>query len=170
MPLFDATLSILEQSMNVRLDRQNLLASNLANANTPGYAAKDVDFDQVIHAAAEQLEASANAPAQRLASQSSLAMSNDAQLSIGRDGMPGVATLDPGEGRSSISLSLPTPMAGQSSPEIAMGGAVSLDQNRVDTDHAMVALASNALNYGASAKAIAKKMAILSYCANDGQG
>jgi uncharacterized membrane protein len=41
---------------------------------------------------------------------------------------------------------------------------------RQQAAHRELRLAANAINYGASAKAIAKKLAILSYCANDGQG
>ncbi len=159
MPLFDATLSILEQSLNVRLDRQNLLASNLANANTPGYEAKDLDFASAMHSAAQELEtAAAQSQARLFASQASAASS----------GEPGVALTS--ADAAPFSLSLPAPSLPTVAPIVPAGGALGLDHNRVDTDHAMVDLAANAINYGASAKAVAKKMAILSYVANDGQG
>lgn len=44
MRIFDATLAGLERSLDVRLVRHNVLAGNLANVDTPGYAPKDVDF------------------------------------------------------------------------------------------------------------------------------
>jgi flagellar basal-body rod protein FlgB len=160
MPLFDATLSILEQSLNVRLDRQNLLASNLANANTPGYEAKDLDFASAMHSAAQELEtAAAQSQARSFASQASASSSA---------GEPGIALTS--ADAPPFSLSLPAPSLPSVAPVISAGGALGLDHNRVDTDHAMVDLAANAINYGASAKAVAKKMAILSYVANDGQG
>ncbi len=34
--------------MSARQERSNLIASNIANVDTPGYKAKDVDFNQVL--------------------------------------------------------------------------------------------------------------------------
>lgn len=171
MPLFDATTSILEQSMNVRLDRQNLLASDLANANTPGFIAKDLDFEKLIDSAGQQLQSS-QFERGRMGGHGSMSMPAVApgELGMTNDGEH-VQSLDRMNGNGgTMSLSLPAPMLSGGEPQLPVGGLLTLDQNRVDTDHAMVALAANAINYGASAKAIAKKLAILSYCANDGQG
>ncbi len=44
----------------------------------------------------------------------------------------------------------------------------SLDGNTVDLDRTMVAMAENALQYGASARAAGRKLAILKYVASDG--
>lgn len=52
------------------------------------------------------------------------------------------------------------------SSELAGG----LDGNGVDLDKTMVELARNSLLYGAAAKAVGKKMAILRYVATDGIG
>jgi flagellar basal-body rod protein FlgB len=38
----------IEQYMNVVSARQKLVASNIANADTPGYQAKDVDFESEL--------------------------------------------------------------------------------------------------------------------------
>jgi flagellar basal-body rod protein FlgB len=171
MPLFDATTSILEQSMNVRLDRQNLLASDLANANTPGFVAKDLDFEKLIDSAGQQLQSS-QFERSRMDGHGSMSMPAVAagEMGMTSDGEH-VQSLDRMNGNGgTMSLSLPAPMLSNGEPQLSVGGLLTLDQNRVDTDHAMVALAANAINYGASAKAIAKKLAILSYCANDGQG
>lgn len=40
----DARLSIHQQALRVRGLRQEILASNIANADTPGYRARDIDF------------------------------------------------------------------------------------------------------------------------------
>jgi len=48
MKLFDNTLTVLERALDVRLERQNLLASNAANIDTPGFKEKDVDFDKAM--------------------------------------------------------------------------------------------------------------------------
>ena len=167
MPLFDATMSILEKSMDVRLDRQNLLASDLANANTPGYEAKDLDFDKAMNSAALQLEQNMQALHMPMGSQYMGSHVNAPEL-VQQNGELHVAPLAMGE--RPMSLSIPSPALPAPEPLTKSDGILSLDGNRVDTDHAMVALGANAINYGASAKAIAKKLSILAYVANDGQG
>ena len=44
MKLFDATCTALEKSMDLQLKRHSLLASNIANSETPNYRARDLDF------------------------------------------------------------------------------------------------------------------------------
>jgi flagellar basal-body rod protein FlgB len=44
MELFDTTQLGLERAISGAAQRQNALAANIANANTPGYQPKDVDF------------------------------------------------------------------------------------------------------------------------------
>ena len=56
MKLFDKTLSQLENALDVRMVRHEVLSGNLANADTPGYVARDVDFAAAM-AAAEAKEA-----------------------------------------------------------------------------------------------------------------
>ncbi|MBK1647463.1 flagellar basal body rod protein FlgB [Rhabdochromatium marinum] len=48
----DKALGIAPQAILVRADRMELLASNLANANTPNYKARDIDFRAVLAEAA----------------------------------------------------------------------------------------------------------------------
>lgn len=43
--LFDETLGALQLALNYRSIRQSTISSNLANANTPGYKAKRLDFE-----------------------------------------------------------------------------------------------------------------------------
>jgi flagellar basal-body rod protein FlgB len=50
----------------------------------------------------------------------------------------------------------------------ASGATAGIDGNAVDADRTLVALAENALQYGAAAKAAGKKLAILRYVASDG--
>lgn len=50
----------------------------------------------------------------------------------------------------------------------AAAASEGLDGNAVDLDRTMVDLAQNSLQYGASAKAAQKKLAILRYVASDG--
>lgn len=51
--IFDKTLGVLGSSTNMRQLRQNILSSNIANAETPGYKAKKVDFEDALARAAD---------------------------------------------------------------------------------------------------------------------
>ena len=42
--MLDGLTSRLERYMNLLSDRQKLVASNIANADTPGYRTQDIDF------------------------------------------------------------------------------------------------------------------------------
>jgi flagellar basal-body rod protein FlgB len=46
--IFDKTTDALAASMNFRSLRHNVTASNIANAETPGYHAKTVDFEEAL--------------------------------------------------------------------------------------------------------------------------
>ena len=46
--LFDKTTSALATSLNMRQMRHNLTSSNIANAETPGYKAQKLDFEEAL--------------------------------------------------------------------------------------------------------------------------
>ncbi|WP_372651243.1 flagellar basal body rod protein FlgB [Halobacteriovorax sp.] len=48
MEVNDKTLQALASSLNFRQMRQEIITSNIANAETPGYKAKRVDFEQAL--------------------------------------------------------------------------------------------------------------------------
>ena len=49
MPIdFDNLFGIHEQALKLRARRTEVLASNLANADTPGYKARDIDFQSML--------------------------------------------------------------------------------------------------------------------------
>lgn len=49
MPIsFDSALGIHPQALALRSQRAEILASNIANADTPGYKARDIDFKAVL--------------------------------------------------------------------------------------------------------------------------
>ena len=48
MPLLDRALGIHQHALPLRNARISTLAANIANADTPGYKAKDVDFGKAI--------------------------------------------------------------------------------------------------------------------------
>jgi flagellar basal-body rod protein FlgB len=45
------------QALTLRAERQRVIASNIANADTPGYQARDMDFASALKAATGQLPA-----------------------------------------------------------------------------------------------------------------
>lgn len=46
--LFDTTMSVLESALDLRAERHRLLASNIANMETPGYRARDIVFENEL--------------------------------------------------------------------------------------------------------------------------
>ncbi|WP_310598453.1 flagellar basal body rod protein FlgB [Aeromonas aquatica] len=47
---FEKALGIHPEALNFRVERSRVLASNLANADTPNYAARDVEFQHAAQA------------------------------------------------------------------------------------------------------------------------
>jgi flagellar basal-body rod protein FlgB len=176
MKLFDATLTTLEHALDARLVRQNVLAGNLANANTPGFVPREVDFEAAMsEAARERAERGTAAPlgsaplAGSPADARSAAATSDIPLesaaataSVARASLVGASPAGTGAG------ALLRPVAVGSSVVAAAGAAPGLDGNAVDVDRTLAAVAENALQYGASARAAGKKLAILRYAASDG--
>jgi flagellar basal-body rod protein FlgB len=139
--IFDTTLTSLERALDVRLTRQSVLAGNVANADTPGFKPRDLDFAAAMAAARPGAIGLAN-PAGAV---------REGDLPLGRG--------------SALAPDGPEQFIGE-----VPGAGAGLDGNAVDLDRTLVAVAENALQYGAAAKAAGKKLAILKYAANDGQG
>lgn len=49
------TLNFQAEALTLRSERQRLIASNIANADTPGYVAKDMDFATALRQATGQI-------------------------------------------------------------------------------------------------------------------
>ena len=54
------TLDFQGQALALRAERQRLVASNIANADTPGYVARDMDFAKTLQAATGSLSAASS--------------------------------------------------------------------------------------------------------------
>ncbi|MCL6270106.1 flagellar basal body rod protein FlgB [Sansalvadorimonas sp. 2012CJ34-2] len=52
---FDNYLGLHQQALEFRSQRAEVIAGNLANVDTPGYTAKDLDFSKALEQAREQL-------------------------------------------------------------------------------------------------------------------
>ena len=50
----EASLNFHQQALGLRQERQKVLASNIANADTPGYKARDMDFASELQKAVKQ--------------------------------------------------------------------------------------------------------------------
>lgn len=70
---FDKALGVHPTAMLVRAERAEVLASNLANSDTPGYKARDMDFGTAFAAARK---------AQSGGSSSSIARTHEKHLSV----------------------------------------------------------------------------------------
>ena len=142
MKLFDTTFTKLQSALDVRLERQNVLNGNLANLDTPGYSPKELDFDKALAAAEATPKGNAGAPASEPAREGFMPINNPRPVGTDPSAFVHVAT-------------------------DLQGG---LDGNGVDLDKTMVELARNSLLYGAAARAVGKKLALLRYVATDGVG
>src|SRR5664279_4160714 len=119
MRVFDNTLARLERALDVRLVRQNVLAADVANVDTPGFKPKDVDFTATMSA----IEGAAR-------DEQGVSLPNAPTLGGTNTESNGLAARD-----------LPI-------VDVPAGGA-SFDGNTVDLDRTMVAMAENALQYSA---------------------
>lgn len=46
--MFDGVMKVHENALRLRESRSELLTQNIANADTPGYKARDIDFHEVL--------------------------------------------------------------------------------------------------------------------------
>lgn len=65
LKLFGFTHQLLELSLRTRAARHEILSANIANADTPGYRPRDLDFNSVMRAAVESHSLGSGALAQR---------------------------------------------------------------------------------------------------------
>jgi flagellar basal-body rod protein FlgB len=85
--LFGGTLSHMQAALDVRSLRQEVLASNLANSDTPGFQAVDVDFEATMREMVERMDradaASASAATPSRSLMEALTLREDDSSSIG---------------------------------------------------------------------------------------
>ncbi len=112
------------QALLLRAERQRVLASNIANADTPGYVARDFPFADAMRAARES-----SAPSTMTA----------ASVSDARH-IPLPAATRGGRGDSTLGYGLQT--------------APALDRNTVDMDRERAAFVDNAVHYDATLRFI----------------
>ncbi|MGL4715337.1 MAG: lateral flagellar basal body rod protein LfgB [Aeromonas sp.] len=57
---FDSALGVHAYALDVRADRARILAGNLANVDTPGYLARDIDYKAILGRVADLVERGAD--------------------------------------------------------------------------------------------------------------
>src|SRR4051794_27038822 len=77
MELFDTTQIGLERALSGASLRQQAIAQNIANVNTPGYRRQDVDFQSALAAAWDQGESSVKSVTPRAEADTSAIMRAD---------------------------------------------------------------------------------------------
>jgi flagellar basal-body rod protein FlgB len=124
------------QALTLRAERQRLLASNIANADTPGYVAQEMDFARALRSATTpvggELKPGGAGPARPSAHQ------------------PGHIPLNGSEhlGRSTLSL------AAEGRAAYAQPSQASIDRNTVDMDRERAAFADNSIKFEAALRFI----------------
>ncbi|MDR5777941.1 flagellar basal body rod protein FlgB [Caballeronia sp. LZ065] len=126
------------EALDVRAYRQELLSSNIANADTPGYKARDVEFSSALAGALKQNGTASNTSTLKMAQPVSL--STSASLAVTSQGhMSGTSTLAASGGSTDDYGKLAYRVPNQPS----------LDGNTVDLDAERVQFADNALHFEA---------------------
>ncbi len=118
------SLNFQTQALVLRAERQRLIASNIANADTPGYQARDMDF------AAALREATSGAGAGAMPASAGLATTQDGHLAAA------------GGARATSQLLYASP------------SQTNLDRNTVDMDRERAAFADNSVKYEATLRFI----------------
>jgi flagellar basal-body rod protein FlgB len=134
----DAALGFHEAALRLRSQRQQVLASNIANADTPNYKARDFDFAKALQEASGNAESGAAAPA--------LARTAAAHLPAAAGGVGGA-----GGAGSAVTV-------GKQPLLYRTGVQGGVDGNSVDMDVERNAFTDNALRYEASVTMITSQI------------
>jgi flagellar basal-body rod protein FlgB len=150
----DADFAFGREALDVRATRQALLSANIANADTPGYLARDVDFSASLAGALRQSGATTPAGMAGTVSGNTapLAMAQPAGVTSGMT----MATTEAGHMAGNMKL-IPTggPTQPYTSPLMYRNPTQpALDGNTVDLDTERVQFADNALHFESGMTAV----------------
>jgi flagellar basal-body rod protein FlgB len=142
----DAEFAFGRQALEVRAYRQELISSNIANADTPGYKARDVTFGSSLAVALKKVGAPAAAGATGTSNAAALALAL-AQPAGVTSGMS-MATTEAGHMAGNAKL-IPTGGTPENfgALQYRIPAQPSLDGNTVDLDAERVQFADNTLHY-----------------------
>ncbi len=145
--LFGKTFQVIEQAIGLRVKRNAVLASNIANMDTPGYRPKDVPFKKLMENYMNDMG--------NLSS-----FSSSSQMGIGQDRVD-LATTDPRHFFDEALMSSGKDVSILTSQERGT-------PNSVDIDEEMGRLAENNLQYQAAVQALIKEIEILKSAVTEG--
>jgi flagellar basal-body rod protein FlgB len=158
----DAEFAFGRQALDVRAYRQELLSSNIANADTPGYRARDVDFASSLAGAMKKTGANGTTGTGTTAASGTTAVtgtSNAAPLAMAQpvgvtSGMT-MATTDPSHMTGKATM-IPTGGSPETYGQLQYRTPAqpSLDGNTVDLDMERVQFADNTLHYESQMSAL----------------
>ncbi|MEX3935582.1 flagellar basal body rod protein FlgB [Paraburkholderia phymatum] len=147
----DAEFAFGRQALDVRAYRQELLSSNVANADTPGYKARDIDFASAL---AGSLKKSGGATA-GASNNATLAMTQPAGVTQGMSMASTEAGHMMGKARL-VATGGPTDDFGKVAYRIPTQPA--LDGNTVDLDAERVQFADNSLHFEAGMTVLSQQI------------
>jgi len=150
----DNYLGIQPDALEVYSQRSEVLAANLANADTPGYQARDIDFRAALAAAGQGQDQEQGQEQGQVSSQSSAASGGALQPETTS---PDDVTASPAQGGVSTEQYL----------KYRVPLAPSLDGNTVDSQMEESAFAQNNVRYEASLTFLESKFADLSTAISD---
>ncbi len=141
------------EALDVRAYRQELLSSNIANADTPGYKARDVDFSSALAGALKKTGDASGTSA--TSGTGSLQMAQPVSVSTSA----GLAVTSPGHMAGASKLT----SSGGSTDDYGklayrIPSQPSLDGNTVDMDSERVQFADNALHFEAGMTVISSQI------------
>ena len=133
------TLDFQAQALSLRSERQRLIASNIANADTPGYVAREMNFAQALREATGATGSTGtNGSNIGMPPATALRTSQPGHIAIGgASGAPGSSA-----GRSDSTLLYAAP------------SQTNLDRNTVDMDRERASFADNTVKYEATLRFI----------------
>ena len=120
------TLNFQTEALVLRSERQRVIASNIANADTPGYQARDFDFSKALRAATRQ-----SSSAQTGLPTSSVQLATSSNGHLGLNG---------------------TSVDSRNQPELnyAANAQTNLDRNTVDMDRERATFVDNTVRFEAT--------------------
>jgi flagellar basal-body rod protein FlgB len=146
--LADPSVRILEGALDGLSQRESLIASNLANIDTPGYRPQSIDFESAL-----RTELDSRAAALGLVTTGS---SGSLQPpSTGPSAAIALRTTDPRHFAGTASA------AGSTLASQGFDGSLRNDGNTVDLESEMTALVSTQLRFGAVSELVTGKLAML---------
>lgn len=132
--MFDRLTSSIDfhaQALQLRSERQRLIASNIANADTPGYVARDFDFAAALRGATQSLRKAPGGIG-----------------GAGESNLLGAPIAPAASGRSVAGTGF------QPTLRFAAPAQTNLDSNSVDMDRERASFADNAVRYEATLRFI----------------